>query len=455
MAIGATCAWEVRSTGNDANGGFFDPVSGTPGTDRSQQDSPHVTIDGSTITATVFSSTDQVTITGYTVAAADVGNAFNINGGTATAGRYRITAVDTGNNRWTLDRSAGTNGQTATGRMGGCLATPATAFGAMASGNDCWIKSATYNHTAVLTPPGPSTNDPSVISGYGTTRGDGGRATLRVTSATADVIRINGGNVLRDLIIDGNNQTSQRGIQCNVIAGLICHRVKVQNCTNYGIFSENDNYLIDCEFVNCTGIGCWMNFGTVAVCCVATGNTGAGFLVASYSVLLNTVSADNGGVGFETGINPTNIRYFNCVAYSNSGDAWPLNIGPSFHIWVNCIAYGNGGWGWSQSGSSAQFSANAMMISCAGGGNTSGNRMATPALVDLNFISLSADPFVDGANGDFDLNGTSGGGAALKGQGYPGIPTGTMSSSRGYADVGAFQSQGGVTIAGKRRKRVM
>lgn len=114
MAIGTTCTFEVRTTGNDANGGFFDGVSGTPGTDRSQQDGPHVTIDGTTITATVHTATDQLTLSGYTVSAADAGNAVNINGGTATAGRYRITAVDTVNNRWTLDRSAGTSTQTAT-----------------------------------------------------------------------------------------------------------------------------------------------------------------------------------------------------------------------------------------------------------------------------------------------------------------------------------------------------
>ena len=115
MAIGPVCAWEVRSTGNSANGGGF--AGG--GIDRSQQDSPHLVIDGATITATVHTSTDQLTITGYTVSADDTGNVLNVNGGTATAGRYKIASVDVPNNRWTLDRSAGTASQTATGRMGG------------------------------------------------------------------------------------------------------------------------------------------------------------------------------------------------------------------------------------------------------------------------------------------------------------------------------------------------
>ena len=51
-------------------------------------------------------------------------------------------------------------------------------------------------------------------------------------------------------------------------------------------------------------------------------------------------------------------------------------------------------------------------------------------------MNLTANPFVGGSN--FALNSTSGGGAALKAKGFPGItPAGT-----GYADIGALQSQG-------------
>ncbi len=39
MALPATAVWEVRTTGNDSNGGYFATVGGF-GTDYSQQDSP-------------------------------------------------------------------------------------------------------------------------------------------------------------------------------------------------------------------------------------------------------------------------------------------------------------------------------------------------------------------------------------------------------------------------------
>jgi hypothetical protein len=177
VAIGATCVWEVQTGGNDANGGGF--TSG--GTDRSQSTSPHVTIDGATITAVVHTTTTQLTLTGFTVSSADVGNVVNVNGGTATAGRYEIMSVDTGNNRWTLDKSAGTAAQTATGRMGGCLATPGqlgvifSTSGQGASGQCAWVKSGTYTlSTASLASGGPFKNTSVMVKveGYQTTRGD-------------------------------------------------------------------------------------------------------------------------------------------------------------------------------------------------------------------------------------------------------------------------------------------
>lgn len=74
-----------------------------------------VVINGVATTATVHTTTSQLTITGHTVSSADIRSLVNITGGTMTAGVYEITAVDTANNRWTLDRSAGTAGQTGIG----------------------------------------------------------------------------------------------------------------------------------------------------------------------------------------------------------------------------------------------------------------------------------------------------------------------------------------------------
>ena len=83
MAIGAACVWEVRTTGNDTNGGGY--AGG--GTDWSQQDSAQYSVtDGVTAgTTTITSATANF---GTDV----VGNVMYVQGGTGsvTAGWYQI-----------------------------------------------------------------------------------------------------------------------------------------------------------------------------------------------------------------------------------------------------------------------------------------------------------------------------------------------------------------------------
>src|SRR5690242_11230658 len=131
MAVNATAIWRVRPSGNNANGGGFDPGISSPGTDYSQQNGPHVTFDGATIRATTSGTSATITVVGYTVAATDVANALNITGGTNfTTGWYFIQSVNTGANTWTLDRNVSSGaGSGMTGRMGGGWADPITNLG--------------------------------------------------------------------------------------------------------------------------------------------------------------------------------------------------------------------------------------------------------------------------------------------------------------------------------------
>jgi hypothetical protein len=98
----------------------------------------------------------------------------------------------------------------------------------------------------------------------------------------------------------------------------------------------------------------------------------------------------------------------------------------------NNIFYGNGGYGINlqyTAGSGLYFTA-----ANAFGSNVSGNNNYT-ANGPIADITLSASPFI--GSGNFALNTTTGGGAALKGTGFPGItPMGT-----GYLDIGALQSK--------------
>src|ERR1019366_4617201 len=123
--------WYGRNAGNDTNGiGFDSSIAG--GTNYANQNSPHVTFDGSTIAAHAATATATIIVTGYSVATTDVGNYFNITGGSGfITGWYKIVSVSVGSVTWTLDRTC-TSGiaSGATGRMGGAASTstPITAL---------------------------------------------------------------------------------------------------------------------------------------------------------------------------------------------------------------------------------------------------------------------------------------------------------------------------------------
>src|SRR3990170_5685443 len=118
MALPATTVWEVRTDGNDANGGGF--VTGASGTDYSQQAAAQIAytdmvIDGTTNT--------KFTSAANPVTAAHVGNIVNVTGGTGfTVQRVQIVSQAAG--VATCDKSLGTLGSTGgTGNLGGAFLT--------------------------------------------------------------------------------------------------------------------------------------------------------------------------------------------------------------------------------------------------------------------------------------------------------------------------------------------
>ena len=174
----ATVQWDVRTTGSDNNGGGFDPASA--GTDQSQG-AAAVTIDNSTVKATVAASTITFTAA-YTPSSADVGNIVNIissTGGTPpTFKRYQISSETL--TTWVLNQTTGAAGATITSAiMGGSLLTVAKGFSVEVNKNTVWLKAGTYTLTTGLTAP----SGYSGLVGYQTTHGDNGTAPL-ITTAT-------------------------------------------------------------------------------------------------------------------------------------------------------------------------------------------------------------------------------------------------------------------------------
>lgn len=443
MALNANVVWEVRTSGNAANAGGFN--SGAAGTDRSQQDSPHVTIDGATITATVHTTTTQLNIVGYTVIAGDVGNLVRIAGGTMTAGTYEITAVDTGNNRWTIDRSGGTAGQTGTGRMGGAQSDPALVAAAIAAsstaGNTVHVKAGTYSITSA-TPnvAGGCVSLATVRSfwrGYQTTRDDlGTKPVLQasgISSATLFAVAVGELRVI-NIEVDGAGLTAMLGFSStNVrVAFDLC---TARNCTNGGFSSTSVNV----RFVRCLATGCSTVeafAGVHFIGCVASSNTITGFVLISPNVgtAMRCIAYGNSGAssdGFVVGVGSTYC--VNCVAYGNGRDGFGLGSASSVYL-LNCIAENNGQYGYAGTGASN------FLQSCAAYNNTSGATNltgATPRNVD--FVTGTGSFFTSAGAGDFSLNNTAGAGAAARAAGIPGAFPGGLTT--GYLDIGAAQHQ--------------
>ena len=442
MAIASTISWDIRTSGNDSNGGGYN--TSASGTDRSQQDSAQVSIDNSSITATITGST--ITFTGgYTPSSADVGNLVNVistTGGTPpTLTRYEITGQTS--STWTIDSSSGASGATITSaKMGGAMATISSAQAAAVDGNTVNIKSGTYTQTSAIAIGVAN----MTWRGFGTSHGDGGTRPLITTSTNStDIVHTssnNGRQVFQNINFSNTAGTKGNGIlqlsthgtgqwwavaDCSFdgfVSGLnsdnvgshfdvyqiVCRNVEIKNCTSHGLVSNAGIVsIVGCNFHNNTGNG--VDLGTSITLCVA----------------VDCISAAN-----STGLNSggTKLILVNCDFANNGSRGLWGSSGDLLVMLINSIAYNN-----SSSDIDAGITGQVLNLSLAVSSN---NAYATEAGwgTESDKVTLSASPFT--SSSDFTLNNTVGGGAACKGTAQQPPSAGT-----GGLDIGAMQTPSG------------
>ncbi len=416
MTISTDTVWEVESGASDDNGGGF--VSSASGTDRSQQTSAHATLTAASLVNATTTIID-VDSGDYTCLDADIGNILQITGGTATAGFYEITARSS--QQWTLDRSAGTVGQTVVGAMGGAFATPGQLTNIPAVRSIAHIKAATYTLTT-STPgkigPVDIPNASIRVFGYSATRGDfAGRPVLDAGAVTS-ITSIFGflGNVetqIHHIKVDGQDGSGNGGFLTGGARAGIYDCVAL-DCPGDGFsgFHASSCQADGCGvgFQSCFCSGCVSQDGTTGFNnsdvfnCIADSNSGTGFLQAS------TVLA-------------------NCSSYNNGSDGVTVTRA---QVITNCISTDNGGFGFNL------INEESSLVKCATFNNTSGRTDVTLGQQDIDAITLSGDPFTDAANDDFSLNNTAGAGADCRAVGL--VPFGQTS----FGDVGAVQHDASV-----------
>lgn len=437
MALSANTVWEVRGgAGSDNNGGGF--VAGASGVDRSQQDAAFAS--GTNLTVDASTNTD-VTPDGHTVSADDVGNIIQITAGAGfTQGFYQIVSIQ-GGTKWRLDRSpAATSTSGGTWAMGGALATIAKAAGAVVDGNTVYVKAtATYTLTAFVT---------LAISrahwiGYSSARTDWestsitGRPTITTSTNSTHLFRFSTNQSdfqMSNFIFTNTASTRDHCFGQTTAIGLrnatfrkcrwdgftgvvnvtelgagVWHRCEIENCTSHGLTIIDNGargaVIFDACFIHDNG-----GWGI---------NKGAAFAL----VLINCIFARNANGGVtaslgSTGASAVSFVADRCVFDDNTGPGLQLGTGGTSHdpvLLTNNIFYDNTTYG-------VNFSAAASPVNVSGYGNAYGAN-ATAARNNVptlpGDVTLSADPFTARGSDDYTLNDTSGGGADLKGVGFP------------------------------------
>jgi hypothetical protein len=454
MAIAATAVWEVRTTGSDNNGGGFDSALG--GTDNSMQTSAQVNINNSTVTATVNGSV--ITFTGgtYTVLAGDVGNIVNIitaSGGTPpTLKRYEITSVGVGlNGTWTLDSTTSAVTSTITSAlMGGCFATFGKAITSVVAGNVVYVKGTAIYSIAASTNFATSGTSGLPISwiGYTTSRGDNGQVTIQASTTAVDCFKGNGAfQRFYNFIGDGNLKGTSRGF--NLGGGqLVMQNCKAINSTVTGfLIAGNQGLFISCvasgQTSAATGGFLITAFGNVFVGCRATANACPGVVDQVSSATANNQYAscifDNNTGASSDGFQKTasgGTLFQNCAFYTNARDGLRISAagGVDMLLANNNAFVNNTGVGinstvtnWGTQSFTNSLDYNAFF------GNSS-PRTNVPA--GTHDVTLTGDPFVNGASNNFALNNTAGSGAACRAAGFPGV---LQSGGTGFQDIGGLQ----------------
>lgn len=452
MAFATTTNFDCRPTGNDANGGGWDTASS--GTDYSQQNAPQVAFTDLVIGAT----TTQCTSALNPFTSAYVGNIINIVSGTGFVVQ-RVQVVSVTGVTATCDKTLGSAASTGgTGNLGGAVATIVAALTLVDGGTQqiVWVQNAVYSQTGTLT----VRNEYQTYIGYTAVHGDlllnptaplSSNPLITIAVNSTDLFGFNQASVNNVfLCINFSNTAGTPGDGFTLTSGdsrLWIGHSKVSGFSR-GIRGTSLSWAMSafgCEFTGCVLAGI-ENTDTNGTCnqnisyCYFHNNAsnGASLSTNIFAITItNSVFAYNGGNGLHTFASQYQTFENNAFAY-NGVDGLDAEQG----AFVGNIFYGNGTGAVSGYGLNLGALTNAIVQNSnnAYGANLTGARNnISPGAGD---VTLTVDPFVNSAGGNFALNTTAGGGALCRGAGFPGLFPGGLST--GYADIGPIQSPGSV-----------
>ena len=348
------------------------------------------------------------------------------------------------------------------GAIGGALFSLSGSINIGVAGNKYFMQAGSgYTYTATYsasaTASGVSASTPyNKLSGYTTYRGDGGQATITLsTNSNLSGINITtGGWWIENLVINCASLSGSTGISASA-GNLYIRNCKIQNFTSSGINTNSNTPLIvdSCELTGGTSAAT----GAIKAAnnCVIYNNyihgnacsgiyqTGGGITVL-YCIIANNSGASSDGIYINGA-----CAILECTIYNNGRHG----INNAFTGYVallikNNLLISNGGYGIVGDVSAGvpamrQFDGNAYY------GNTSGTRSNMNDLTTnpINGVApytnvldviLTSSPLNNPAGNDFSLNTAAGGGLACTGYGSPATAPG-LATPVSYPSFGFYQ----------------
>lgn len=417
MPISSAAQWEMRATASgDQNGGLFDPAFG--GSDLSLQNSPQLSVSDlvgngtTTLTSATGGFTTQMRGNGLVDATTGIW--------------YQITAF-TKTNTVTVDKTAGTfTGHTA--NVGGAnrVTNGGFRFKTYAEGgNTVWFAgSATHQPTNTNSPDWSKSGTitaPIRLRGYGTTRGDTGRATF---NGSFEGLLLSGDNlILENMLCDGAGGPFA-GLRVtgggNMVENCVCY-----NGGNALLVSGNDNTIRHSEMAGNGVNGIVANLSGFAnlmeYCTVRNSANSHGVQMTTDWVIQHCIIRNNNqdGINNPAGANGgSRIRFSDIWANGRDGIRLLSTGGALWGVYLEGNILG-ANTGYELNYSPSDLSATEGGARFAQGHVRNNAYYSTGSGARNNLpggtadLALSADPFTNAAGGVFSLNATAGGGALV------------------------------------------
>lgn len=307
----------------------------------------------------------------------------------------------------------------------------------------------TYSITQAISVSG----SPLVIQGYGSSPGDGTKATIDAGNNAIAPLTLGTTNICGDLIIQ-NNGVAGTSDGLTLGSSNYVFRVVVNNIRGNGIISAANCVIIECEAYSCNksntagSAGFQITASNSLLNCISHDNSGSNndgiFIVSSSNVFIsNCISETNGRFGLSGSWSLSNgLTISQCDFYNNGSDAIKCTQTTSSATATirNCNFIKNAGWAINSSLTTGHWYG--LIQNCGFGSGTqangSGDLNGTDAAVVSGSVTYRADitPWVDPENGDFRINLAA---AKMAGRGTFTQTASGYSGSVGYPDIGAAQ----------------